>query len=78
MQQSKRRTTTVQLKPSIAKAIKAKAARLEKSVSDVVNALLAERIKEDQRHLKIYRARQHEVGRPLEDVMRDMERDGLL
>jgi len=79
MQQSKRRdTTTVTLKPKIARAIKAKAASLEQSMSEVVNDLLADRIKQDQRHIRLFRKRQHEVGRPLEEVLADMKRDGLL
>ena len=78
MQQSKRRLTTVHLKPGIARAMKKRAALNDQTIGDVVNEMLAEHLKHEARHLKIFRMRQDESGRPLEDVLRDMERDGLL
>lgn len=78
MQQSKRRVTTVQLKPSIAKAMKQKAALNDTTVAETVNALLAEQLRQDRENIRIAREREKEPLRPLGDVVADLEKHGAV
>lgn len=74
----KRQATTIYLDRQIAKAIKVKAALNDRSVSDLVNDALARRLAEDEAHLRLARERRRGKMRPLEDLLRNMKRDGLL
>ena len=78
MQQSKRRATTVQLKPRIAKAMRVRAARNDKTIAEVVNTALAEDLRRDAESIRIARERENEPVRPLHDVLADMKKNGLL
>jgi predicted transcriptional regulator len=80
MQQSKRRVTTVKLSPKIAKAMKARAARNDKTISDVVNDALAEQLRQEQEIIRIARQRMNEEGPgiPLAEVLREAGLSDLL
>ena len=74
----KRVPTTLYLSPKLARAAKVKAALWDKSFSDVVNEALLRDLKEDDLDLKSFEDRKREPERALEEVLRDLKRDGLL
>jgi hypothetical protein len=80
MDKIKRVATTVYLNPRIAKAAKVRAALSNKSLSDLVNEGLAQRLRRDADDLELIRirARSKEPLRDYDDVVKDMKRDGLL
>lgn len=78
MEKAKRQPTTIYLNPKIARAIKVKAALSDKSVSDLVNDALSQKLRQDAEDRRIYRETKGQKGRPLEDALEDMKKDGLL
>ncbi len=70
--------TTVYLKPKVYRALKAKAASTDRSVSDLINAAVLETMREDEIDLAAVTARRKEPSRPLEKAIEDLKRDGLL
>ncbi len=70
--------TTVYLKPKVYRALKAKAASTDQSVSDLINAAVLETMREDEIDLAAVTARRKELSRPLEKAIEDLKRDGLL
>jgi hypothetical protein len=80
MDKIKRVATTVYLNPRIAKAAKVRAALSNKSLSDLVNEGLAQRLRRDADDLELIRTRMRskEPLRDYDDVVKDMKRDGLL
>jgi hypothetical protein len=78
MEKSKRLATTVYLEPKVARAVRVKAALTDRSVSDLVNEALSRRLREDEEDLSIARKRGSERARPLEAILKELKRDGLL
>lgn len=78
MDKVKRHPTTIYLHPKIARAVKMKAVLADKSVSDLVNEALSQRLKQDEEDLKIIRERKREHGHDFEDILKDLKKDGLL
>lgn len=78
MGEQKRHPTTVYLHPKIARAVKVKAALTDKSVSDLVNDALSQRLRQDEEDLGLIRERKRERGRDFEDILADLKKDGLL
>jgi hypothetical protein len=70
--------TTVYLKPKVYRALKAKAASTDRSVSDLINAAVLEAMREDEIDLAAVTARRKEASRPLEKAIEDLKRDGRL
>ncbi|MDP1947349.1 MAG: CopG family transcriptional regulator [Nitrospirota bacterium] len=70
--------TTVYLKPNVYRALKAKAASTDRTVSDLVNAAVLEAMREDDIDLAAVTARRKEPSRPIEKVIEALKRDGLL
>lgn len=70
--------TTVYLKSKVYRALKAKAASTDRSVSDLINAAVMETMREDEIDLAAVAARRKEPSRPLEKAIEDLKRDGLL
>jgi len=82
--------STVYFEPQVYRALKIKAAVTDESISDLVNDAVRQSLRENNRSrarrlsredaadLETVRKRRHEPSRPLEDVIRDMKRDGLL
>lgn len=91
---TERNRTTVYLEPGLHRALKVKAALTDQSLSALVNDAVRQALRaapggktrsrarrlsrEDAADLAIIRRRRHEPSRPLEDVIRDLKRDGLL
>lgn len=69
---------TIYLDPKIHRAVKIKAAQTDATVSDLVNQALRLSLKEDAIDLQAIRSRAHEPSRPFEEILHDLERDGLL
>ena len=70
--------TTVYLKRNVYRALKAKAASTDRTVSDLINAAVLEAMREDDMDLAAVAARRKEPSRPFEKVIEDLKRDGLL
>ncbi|HKZ52042.1 MAG TPA: hypothetical protein VJ085_02040 [Candidatus Acidoferrales bacterium] len=70
--------TTVYLEPGLHRALKVKSATTDRSLSELVNEAVREALREDAADLRAFRRRRREPSRPLEDVIVDLKRDGLL
>jgi hypothetical protein len=70
--------TTVYLKRKVYRALKAKAASTDQTVSDLINAAVLEAMREDEIDLNAVAARRKGPSRPFEKVVEDLKRDGLL
>jgi len=73
-----RSATTLYLDPRIARAAKVKAALTGRSLSDLANEGLAQLLSRDERHLRLARERRREKGRPYEEFIKELRRDGLI
>jgi len=85
---------TVELDPRLYRALKRQAAASKRSLTRLVNEAVRESLRaaprrnsrargrrlsrEDAADIETLRKRRHEPSRPLDDVIRDMKRDGLL
>ncbi len=70
--------TTLYLDPKIHRALKVKSATTDRSISDIVNEALIEALREDAIDLEAFSKRAKEPSRPLEKVLAELKRDGLL
>lgn len=70
--------TTLYLDPKIHRALKVKAAETDRSISELVNDALLEALREDAVDLAAFEKRAKETSRPLEKVLAELKRDGLL
>jgi len=70
--------TTVYLKRKVYRALKAKAASTDRTVSDLINAAVLEAMREDEIDLAAVTARRKEPARSFEKVIEDLKRDGRL
>jgi len=70
--------STVYFEPQVYRALKIKAAVTDESISELVNDAVRESLREDEIDRAAFRKRRHQPSRPLEDVIRDLKRDGLL
>ena len=75
---AKRTPKTVYLDPRVARAISVIAALNGKSFSDVMSELAVRRLREDERHIRIFKARSGRPARSYDDVVKELRRDGLL
>jgi hypothetical protein len=60
------------------RALKIKAATSDRSLSELVNAAVTAALREDALDLEAFDKRRKEPTRPLEKVLEDLKRDGLL
>jgi hypothetical protein len=74
----KQLATTIYLDPSISRAIRVKSQKSGRSISDLANEGLKRVLEEDEQHLRIFDERKGERTRSLEEIQREMRRDGLL
>lgn len=74
----KRTPKTVYLDPRVARAIGVIAALNGKSFSDVMSDLAVRRLREDERHIRIFKERSREPVRSYDEVVKELRRDGLL
>jgi len=70
--------TTVSFDEDMLKLLKLKAVETSKSVSSLVNELVADAFREDHEDLKIFKARKEEETISLESFMKELEADGKL
>ncbi|MFQ5778377.1 MAG: CopG family transcriptional regulator [Terriglobia bacterium] len=70
--------TTVYFKPGLYRALKIKAATTDRSISALINEAVQEALREDAIDLEAARRRRREKGRPFEDFLKELKRDGLL
>ncbi|MEK6815025.1 MAG: CopG family transcriptional regulator [Nitrospirota bacterium] len=70
--------TTVYLEPKVHRALKIKAATLDRSISGLINEAVRASLIEDATDLEAFEKRAKEPSRPLERVLADLRRDGLL
>lgn len=72
---------TVYLHPDIHRVLKVKSAESNQTVSSIINQVMyakfGEDAIEDALDLETIEERRNEPGRPFDDVLRDMKRDGL-
>ncbi len=66
--------TTVYLKRKVYRALKAKAASTDQTVSDLINASVLEAMREDDIDQAAVAARRKEPSRPFEKVIEDLKR----
>ena len=72
------RRATIYLEPELHRAVRMKAAEIEKSVSDLVNAAVRQSLAEDADDLAAFRARAKEPNLDFEGVVKDLRRRGKL
>ena len=70
--------TTVSLDEDMLKLLKLKAVETSKSVSSLINELVADAFREDYDDLKAFEARKEEETISLESFMKQLEADGKL
>ena len=70
--------TTIYLDADLHRAVRMKAAEIEKSVSDLVNAALRHSLAEDADDLAAFRDRAKEPNLDFEAVVKDLRRRGKL
>lgn len=75
---AKPRPTTVYLEPPLARAIKIKAAMTERTVSQLINDAIKAKLRQDEDDLKYVRKHRGEPGRPLEEFLAEMKKNGDL
>jgi hypothetical protein len=69
---------TVYFDPDIHRALRLKAAEVERSVSDLVNEAVQLALAEDAEDLTAFEERAHEPNLACEDVVRDLKRRGKI
>jgi len=86
--------STVYFEPNVYRALKIKAAVADESISELVNEAVRQSLRaasrgnsrsrerglsrEDAADLDAFRKRRHEKGRPLNEFLKELKRDGLL
>lgn len=70
--------STIYFDPDIHKALRMKAAVMDASISDVVNAAVRESLSEDAADLEVFEKRRREPSLDFEDVVKAMRRSGKL
>jgi len=75
---SQTRRATIYLDAELHRALRLKAAEMDKSISDLVNDAVRQNLTEDAEDLAAYRARKKEPNLDLESVLKDMRRRGKL
>jgi hypothetical protein len=75
---SQTRRATIYLDSELHKALRLKAAELDKTISDLVNDAVRQNLSEDAEDLAAFRARKKEPSLDLESVLKDMRRRGKL
>lgn len=75
---TKLRRATIYLDASLHRALRVKAADIETSVSELVNAAVRRSLAEDALDLKVFEERAHESVLAFEDVLKDLRRRGKL
>jgi hypothetical protein len=70
--------STVYFEEHVHRALRVKAAELDRSISDLVNAAVREALSDDAEDLSAFRDRASEPTLAFEDLIRDLKRRGQL
>lgn len=70
--------TTIYFDPAIHRALRVKAAELDRSLSDLVNEAVRMSLAEDAEDLAAFEERAHEPDLLFEDVVRDLKQRGKI
>jgi plasmid stability protein len=70
--------TTIYFDPNIHRALRIKAAELDRSLSDLVNEAVRLSLAEDAEDLAAFDERAHELNLSFEDVVRDLKERGKI
>jgi len=73
-----RRRATIYFEPNVHKALRLKAAHIEKNISDLVNVAVKQSLAEDAEDLEAFETRKNEPTLLFEDVRKDLKRRGKL
>jgi predicted transcriptional regulator len=69
---------TVYLQPQLYKALRHKAAEIDRSVSEIINEAVRQALAEDAEDLAVFEERADEPRLPFEHVLTDMKKRGKL
>jgi hypothetical protein len=69
---------TVHLDARLHRALQTRAARTGETISSVVSRAVTESLREDEIDIRAYEERRNEPSRLVQDVFRDMRRNGRL
>lgn len=72
------RRTTTYLQPDLFKALKMKAAKIDRSVSDLVNEAVRLSLAEDAIDLEAIDQRRNQPDRSFDDFVKDLRKNGRL
>ena len=75
---TKLKRATIYLDPDLHRALKLKAAQMERSISDLVSEAVKENLAEDAEDLAAFDARAAEPNLDFEDVIRDLKKRGKI
>ena len=70
--------TTIYLDPELHQALKLKSVITERSISELINEMILERLSEDAEDLKAFRERSGEPVISYESLLEDLQNDGKL
>ena len=70
---TQRKRTTVYFDPDLHRALRVKAVETDKTMSDLVNEAVRQRIAEDVEDLMVFDERAHEPELLFEDVLKDLK-----
>jgi plasmid stability protein len=68
------RRATIYLDPDLHRALRVKAAETDKSISDLINDAVRQKLAEDAEDLAVYRERVKEPSLDFEKVLKDLRR----
>lgn len=69
---------TVYLDPQLHRALRIKAAEMDRSISDLVNEAIRQSLAEDEEDLAAFEERSHEPNLPFEDVLKELKLVGKI
>lgn len=72
------RRTTIYFEPHLHRALRLKAAEIDRSVSDLVNEAVRLRLAEDAEDLAAFEDRADEPDLKFEEVLKDLKRSGKI
>lgn len=75
---TEQKRTTIYLDPALHRALRIKAAEIDRSISDLVNDAVKQSLAEDEEDLAAFVDRVAEPSLPYEDVVKDLKRRGKI
>ncbi|OFV98694.1 MAG: CopG family transcriptional regulator [Acidobacteria bacterium RIFCSPLOWO2_12_FULL_54_10] len=75
---SQQKRATIYLEATLHKALRVKAVETDSTISKIVGQAVRRSLAEDAEDIAAFRLRAHEPDLPLENVLKDLKRRGLL